>query len=295
MDRRLKALAAAAVLWAGLGGQALASMDAPKLAPEATITNPDWIRKPGPDEFADYYPKVAWLFGLGGTVVITCKVSPDGGLTGCSTSEEAPAGFGFADAALQISRFFQMKPKTVDGKPVEGGSFSTRIRFSVPEGVLSGSELPPAPSAAPPSASALALGRRLAAAFNVRPALSAYIDAYLQRLKAQAKSWASESGEQATTQFEQEVATVGEKAKSNAAAATESMAVYFAQTYSEDDLTAIIAFEESPAGHALQAHQQDTNLVYASAVRQVLVQAILSERERLCATYRCAASSPPPK
>jgi protein TonB len=97
----------------------------------AVVTNPDWLHKPGPEEFAQYYPQRAMELGKGGVVTITCTVTSKGTLTGCSASDEDPPNFGFADAALKISRFFRMKPKTLDGQPVEGGTFSTRIRFNI--------------------------------------------------------------------------------------------------------------------------------------------------------------------
>jgi protein TonB len=105
---------------------------APAAPPHAAvITNPDWIHKPGADEFAQYYPQRAMELGKEGSVVISCTVTEKGTLTGCSTSEEDPPGFGFADAAVKISRYFKMKPKQVDGQSVAGGQFTTRIRFTL--------------------------------------------------------------------------------------------------------------------------------------------------------------------
>ena len=97
----------------------------------AVISQPDWLRKPGPDEFAQYYPPRAMELGKGGKVMISCTVTAKGTLTGCTTSGEDPPNYGFGDAALKISKFFKMKPQSIDGKPVEGGSFSTVIRFQL--------------------------------------------------------------------------------------------------------------------------------------------------------------------
>jgi protein TonB len=72
--------------------------------------------------------------GKGGVVTISCTVTEKGALASCSTSDEDPAGFGFADAAVKISKFFKMKPKQVDGQSVAGGSFTTRIRFNIAGG-----------------------------------------------------------------------------------------------------------------------------------------------------------------
>lgn len=93
----------------------------------AVITNPDWLRKPGPDEFSQYWPTGASSTGL---VTIQCDVTAIGTLTGCVVMNEEPRDQGFGAAALKISRYFQMKPKTLDGKPVGGGIFQTRIHFT---------------------------------------------------------------------------------------------------------------------------------------------------------------------
>ncbi len=98
------------------------------------ITNPDWLRQPNGDDYAEYYPQRASDLGKGGVATISCTVTSKGTLTGCSISGEDPTGFGFGDAALKISKLFRMKPKQIDGQSVEGGSFSTRIRFRPPTG-----------------------------------------------------------------------------------------------------------------------------------------------------------------
>ena len=100
----------------------------------AVVTNPDWVHKPGPDEFAQYYPPRAMDLGKEGVATISCTVTAKGTLAGCSVSGEDPSGFGFGEAALKISRFFRMKPKQIDGQSVEGGTFTTRIRFTLAGG-----------------------------------------------------------------------------------------------------------------------------------------------------------------
>jgi TonB family protein len=94
------------------------------------ITNPDWLRKPSGEEFAQFYP----VFGVEGWAAIECGVTAEGKMEGCVVNSEEPKGLGFGAAALKISKFFQMKPKTLDGVPVGGGTFATRIRFTMSDG-----------------------------------------------------------------------------------------------------------------------------------------------------------------
>ena len=97
------------------------------------ITNPDWARKPNGDEFSRYYPTRAQSLNQTGRAAISCSVTAKGTLTGCSVVSEDPPGLGFGEASLKIAQFFRMKPKTADGVPVEGGTFSTTIRWELPK------------------------------------------------------------------------------------------------------------------------------------------------------------------
>jgi protein TonB len=92
----------------------------------ARITNPDWLHKPNGDDFVSYYPARAMELGKEGKVTLNCTVSATGTLTDCSV-DESPAGYGFGDATLRISKLFKMKPQTADGSAVEGGKFTTVV------------------------------------------------------------------------------------------------------------------------------------------------------------------------
>jgi protein TonB len=98
----------------------------------SVITKPDWARKPTGEDMARYYPDRAQRMEVGGRATLSCTVTAKGSLESCSVQSENPADYGFGDAALKLSRLFRMKPKTLDGAPVDGGQITIPIVFTVP-------------------------------------------------------------------------------------------------------------------------------------------------------------------
>lgn len=101
----------------------------PPRAPD--IGNPNWLKRPGPSEFARFYPDRAARMNQEGSATITCAVTASGSLTGCRLVRETPADFGFGSATLKLAQYFRMSPRTVDGQPVEGGQVTIPIRFNL--------------------------------------------------------------------------------------------------------------------------------------------------------------------
>jgi len=91
------------------------------------ITNPRWLRRPR--DLAAYYPRRAMERGVMGEVVLDCLVSPVGRLA-CNVVSETPSNWGFAEAALRISRDHLMAPATRDGMSIEG-RYRMRVPFQV--------------------------------------------------------------------------------------------------------------------------------------------------------------------
>lgn len=89
-----------------------------------TITDPHWTQRPS--NLARYYPPRALDRAMRGEVTLDCIVRVTGALD-CAAISETPQGWGFAEAALRISRDYAMAPAMRDGAPVEG-----RYRMRVP-------------------------------------------------------------------------------------------------------------------------------------------------------------------
>lgn len=99
--------------------------------PPAVITNPSWVRQPSEAQLMRAYPDRALQADVGGRATLNCLVQPNGRVADCNLMAETPGGYGFGRAAQDLTRHFQLNPRTVDGAAV-GSRVNIGIRFTPP-------------------------------------------------------------------------------------------------------------------------------------------------------------------
>jgi TonB family protein len=102
------------------------------VARASVITRPEWLEKPTGDDMERFFPAKARAASMSGRATITCTVTAEGLLKGCVATKETPEGYGFGEAAVSLGAIFRLKPKLVDGQPVEGGTITMPIVFQAP-------------------------------------------------------------------------------------------------------------------------------------------------------------------
>lgn len=97
----------------------------------AVIRNPQWIQRPTVAQLERAYPSRAAEAGIGGRAVLSCSVQASGEVTACDVVSETPQGQGFGRAAVSLSRYFRLSPRTVDGRAIEGSRVTIPLSFNI--------------------------------------------------------------------------------------------------------------------------------------------------------------------
>ena len=257
---------------------------------EGVITNPDWVQKPGPDEFSRYYPPMANLLDMDGVVQISCTVSALGILENCKVDRETPAGLGFGAAALSISAYFHMKPTSIDGTPVGGGAFTTRIRFNMAD---DDARPPPATLAgAMPSKAALQLAQRLIAARSDSDHYLASVKRTSDQIRKAAERL--DTVDPAGAKTLKVVADAEDEASAaDLPAYLAISADFYARSFSEAELEKLVAFFEGPVGKALASREADIAAFDQSAQAALITKVKADVKRIFCEQIECANSATP--
>jgi TonB family protein len=83
-------------------------------------TDPKWRIQPNADDIGRVYPAAALKAKVKGRVMMSCETDDEGYLAQCVIKEETPSGYGFGNAALEISAYMRMTPATNYGVPTQG-------------------------------------------------------------------------------------------------------------------------------------------------------------------------------
>jgi TonB family protein len=113
-------------------GLCLGLIAGPAMAQVETVVDvePDWRRKPSREDLFGVWPREAMKRGDGGTGVIHCNVSAQGGLFGCKVVSEQPAGSGFGAAAIALTPQFLMTPAMKGGRAVAYDGVTIPVKFA---------------------------------------------------------------------------------------------------------------------------------------------------------------------
>ena len=90
----------------------------------------EWIRKPTGEDVSRHFPAKALDKGVGGRVVLECKVKADRNVGGCKVVFESPPGFDFGEAAVKLSAGFRLKATPTGARSVVGGVVRIPLSFS---------------------------------------------------------------------------------------------------------------------------------------------------------------------
>jgi TonB family protein len=235
------------------------------------VTNPDWLSRPSGQDMGERYPPLATRLEISGYAEVSCSVDAQGGLEQCVAPVERPSGLGFGAAALALTPLFKMRPMTVDGKPVPGGTVRIPIHFALPP--PSAVEPPPAPT-----------GESLRHAQRLVDAVP-YVDLTLKGIRQATESVVDPSVPAAARKAALDA--VAAAADAHRADMRDAFARAFASVFSEGELQALADYAEGP-GKALQNRPQLAALQgeLAMAFKRALQGAA---HDVFCAGHPCGA------
>ncbi|HEX3919079.1 MAG TPA: TonB family protein [Caulobacteraceae bacterium] len=117
----------------------------PDITLPAHVNSPaSLVTRPTREQLQAAYPVRALSDQVDGGAYLDCVLTKAGVLTGCKVMVEAPEGYGFGQAALEVANDFKITPREVDGEPIDS-EVHLPVKFTVadPDGPLMLKTLPP--------------------------------------------------------------------------------------------------------------------------------------------------------
>jgi TonB family protein len=247
------------------------------------ISNPDWLEKPSGEDLARYYPALATELSLEGKTTISCQVDFQGKLVDCRALAAAPAGLGFGEAGVELAKYFRMKPKTLNGRPVDGGTVRIPLSFRLPR--------PPArtPRAAPPAppADKLALAGLVSIAGHFGDGRAEFEAARLRRLEQVSRATVSpadlEAGLAAIRYADDQITPhLKETTERN-----------LASILSLQELRDWVAYLSSPTAAAIEAHGKEMAWAWNAIVGDNAKRVAARAKSTFCQTRDCGLEADP--
>jgi protein TonB len=91
-----------------------------------------WAQRPSSRRIEELYPPRALRGGVGGRVVLDCRVQSSLAVN-CSVASETPAGEGFGRAALGVANAYRARATLSDGTSSIGASTRIAVNFQAPQ------------------------------------------------------------------------------------------------------------------------------------------------------------------
>lgn len=235
---------------------------------------PEWSEYPSEADVARRRPPLAAELGMTGVVRMRCTVKLDGRLEACVVADEAPSGFGYGAAAVTLADAFRVDRRQL-GQGATGETAVARVYFAPMD--------PGAPFASPParSARALALGRQVVALNGTEASMRRRLDEQVARLAA------LESTEDGASAYAAGLKAYREAGGRALATYVEQAANAWASEYTEDELSALLAYRIGGPGSTLTSRSTEVREALDSARRSVASVIAADTRSAYCAAMGC--------
>ncbi|MGD9968132.1 MAG: hypothetical protein AB7T59_16555 [Hyphomonadaceae bacterium] len=91
-----------------------------------------WAQRPSGQSIRERYPDRALRDGVGGRVVLNCRVLGDLGVS-CTVTSETPVGAGFGAAAMRVANSYRARATLSDGSSAVGANARIAVNFQAPQ------------------------------------------------------------------------------------------------------------------------------------------------------------------